>query len=331
MGYSHHQKRVAYHIYSVGRKKGASRKELLSALETALTESNLGNPNYGDGTSKGWRQQISGAGVKSRNRLNVRKQAGYYFDETRAAGRGRGKSAGQLAQAVQRSAFPGRYDQHSKQAKDLLNWLERKHGAAAPGGEGRTVTKTVTPGVDNSGMRRDLKLAYLEQRGRPDALLTLAAGLKNAGDVAPVTKTVTTGGGTRGGRGSIPIVDRALRAGEKWSKAKVPYLWGGGHGRTAKAGQPVDCSGFVSAAVGLKTPQVSGWFAKHYGKPGVGKHLTVWANDGHVLMSVRDPRTGKVRWFGTSRSNPGGGAGEIPAPSKSYLRNFTPRHPGKRK
>ena len=78
--------------------------------------------------------------------------------------------------------------------------------------------------------------------------------------------------------------------------------------------------------MGLKTPQVSGWFAKNLGRQGKGKNLTIYANDGHILMAVRD-RRGKWRWFGTSKSNPGGGAGEIAPPSRAYLSRFAARRP----
>lgn len=108
--------------------------------------------------------------------------------------------------------------------------------------------------------------------------------------------------------------------------AKKPsYLWGGGHGaKPAPLGSRVDCSGFVSQVLGV-SPRVSGQFAR-FGRPGPGKLVTIYANSGHVLMSIRDGK-GRVRWFGTSRSNPGGGAGEISRPSAGYLRGFTARHP----
>jgi hypothetical protein len=69
------------------------------------------------------------------------------------------------------------------------------------------------------------------------------------------------------------------------------------------------------------SPRVSGQYASSFGKPGRGKVVTVYANSGHVLINI------KGRWFATSRSNPGGGAGEIPRPSAAYLSAFTVRHP----
>jgi hypothetical protein len=194
---------------------------------------------------------------------------------------------------------------------------------------GRTI-----PGVDNGPLRQQLLQQYLAQDYDPNALLGLAQGLEGAQDIPGVTVPgVSKRGGTRNGRGRDVVtatgqsVNKMLSKAVKWDKAKAPYLWGGGHGAIAKPGQPVDCSGYVSAVLGLDTPQVSGNLAS-WGKPGKGRWVSVYANDGHVLMSIRDPKTRKVRWFGTSRSNPGGGAGEISPPDASYLSSFTARHPG---
>jgi hypothetical protein len=81
----------------------------------------------------------------------------------------------------------------------------------------------------------------------------------------------------------------------------------------------VDCSGFVAQVLGV-TPRVSGQFA-HFGEPGPGRQVTIYANSEHVLIDLGG------RWYATSHSNPGGGAGRIPQPSHSYLAAFTPRHP----
>jgi len=88
-------------------------------------------------------------------------------------------------------------------------------------------------------------------------------------------------------------------------RARHPYVLGGGHGSFRG---PYDCSGAVSAVLNaggaLRAPMASGGFAS-WGRPGRGT-VTVYANAGHVYMTI------KGRHFGTSRSNPGGGAGWIP-------------------
>jgi hypothetical protein len=106
---------------------------------------------------------------------------------------------------------------------------------------------------------------------------------------------------------------------------RLPYSWGGGHGGRvdpAKA-EPLDCSGAVSAALGID-PRVSSDFEKFgsAGRSPSGKGITIYANKGHVLMEING------HFWGTSHENPGGGAGWIPrsAISKQYLSRFTARH-----
>lgn len=126
-------------------------------------------------------------------------------------------------------------------------------------------------------------------------------------------------------RGNIAqIFERAATLDAK----RLPYKWGGGHGKrisdVSKA-EPLDCSGAVSAVLGVD-PRVSGQFTK-WGKPGAGGNVTVYANSEHVLMKIRGD-DGKWHFFGTSRTNPGGGAGWIPASAlgSGYLSRFTARH-----
>jgi hypothetical protein len=69
--------------------------------------------------------------------------------------------------------------------------------------------------------------------------------------------------------------------------ADFPYLYGGGHGSFVDSAY--DCSGSVSyalAAAGLiASPETSGQL-EHWGAPGYGRYLTVFANAGHTFMLV---------------------------------------------
>ena len=84
-------------------------------------------------------------------------------------------------------------------------------------------------------------------------------------------------------------VERQLRdmrrAGDRI--ARRPYVYGGGHGSFTSRGY--DCSGSVSyllhAAKLLKAPLASGGLMS-YGRPGRGKHVTIYANGGHVFMVI---------------------------------------------
>jgi hypothetical protein len=78
----------------------------------------------------------------------------------------------------------------------------------------------------------------------------------------------------------------------------------------------------VSAVLGIN-PRVASQF-KGWGSPGDGgsRGVTIYAKDTHVLMKING------HFFGTSGTNPGGGAGWIPqqAISPQYLQGFTVRH-----
>jgi cell wall-associated NlpC family hydrolase len=73
--------------------------------------------------------------------------------------------------------------------------------------------------------------------------------------------------------------------------AKTPYKWGGGHASWDDTGY--DCSGSVSYALHggglLNSALVSGDFA-HWGSPGPGSWITIYANGGHVYMVVAGMR-----------------------------------------
>jgi hypothetical protein len=92
-----------------------------------------------------------------------------------------------------------------------------------------------------------------------------------------------------------------------------PYVYGGGHGSFDSAGY--DCSGSVSYALhggGLLSSPLDSTAFMSYGAPGPGRHITIYANSGHVYMTIDGRRfdtsarseTGS-RWTGTGRSGSG--------------------------
>jgi hypothetical protein len=119
------------------------------------------------------------------------------------------------------------------------------------------------------------------------------------------------GGFARGGIAAM------TSAASRINSKHYPYLWGGGHNSSFSG--PYDCSGAVSAVLHaggvLSSPLVSGQFA-NWGEPGPGK-VTLYANSGHVYMRIGS------KWFGTSGSNPGGGAGWFPGAPRA---GFAVRH-----
>jgi hypothetical protein len=208
-------------------------------------------------------------------------------------------------------------------------------------GGGTTTTRTTTtPGVDNSQLRRSLIAEFLGSGGvkSTQATQSLAAGWLSAQDVPGTssTATSTTPGRTAAPAAPAPAVtgsgrgagatsaSRAAARADAIDAQRLPYLWGGGHqGKTSiHAAVPLDCSGAVSKVLGIN-PRVSGQFTT-WGKAGDGgnRGITIYANSHHVLMKIDG------HFFGTSRTNPGGGAGWIPqgAISPGYLQGFTARH-----
>lgn len=127
------------------------------------------------------------------------------------------------------------------------------------------------------------------------------------------------------GLSAAEAVQVATNRADAFDRKHFNYKWGGGHGGRVDIRKPipVDCSGAVSAVLGID-PRVSGEFTSwgSAGRSPSGKGITVYANGEHVLMEING------HFFGTSGSNPGGGAGWIPrsAVSSSYLSRFTARH-----
>lgn len=203
---------------------------------------------------------------------------------------------------------------------------------------GQTI-KTAVPTVDQAGFEQARKLSIvggLIAKRNPNSfllrsgLLSTAApslsdftGSKTVTDTIPGATVIKPG--SQIASGATADVAKVIERANVLNAKHHPYRWGGGHqARVANVNKvgPVDCSGAVSAVLGIN-PRVSGQFTG-WGRPGDGgsKGITVAANSHHVLMKING------HWFGTSHSNPGGGAGWIPqsAISPQYLKGFTLRH-----
>jgi cell wall-associated NlpC family hydrolase len=111
--------------------------------------------------------------------------------------------------------------------------------------------------------------------------------------------------------GGAGAVRRVIAAGDRI--AGLPYKYGGGHRSFSDTGY--DCSGSVSYALHgaglLDTPLDSGQFMS-WGAPGKGRHITIYANPGHVYMVVDGRRfdtsgatAAGSRWQTTMRSSAG--------------------------
>lgn len=120
------QLKNAASIISAAKSFGASPRDIIIALMTALQESSLRNLNYGDRDSIGLFQQRNAWGSRE-DRLNPFTATKMFFYGGRAGQRGlfdfknRDKmSLAQAAQAVQVSAFPGAYAKWESLARALF-------------------------------------------------------------------------------------------------------------------------------------------------------------------------------------------------------------------
>lgn len=104
--------------------------------------------------------------------------------------------------------------------------------------------------------------------------------------------------------------------------AHLPYVWGGGHARYIDTGY--DCSGsisFVFAAAGILNTTMTSGELMSWGKPGPGKWITVFANNGHTFMYVAGLR------FDTVALAQSGSRWSSHAANEPDLSSFVIRHP----
>jgi Putative peptidoglycan binding domain len=250
----------------------------------------------------------------------------------------RGDDGGRV-EAVQRHLHvraDGVYGAHTAHA---VRAFQKRNGLDVDGVVGSATLAKLRGGKSASGSRGD----GTRDRGPSVVRLQKRLGLSADGVFGPDTKRAVMRFQSRQGisrdgvvgpvtwealgvDGPTPILKRAKLGGSGGSSWRVkaiisganriahaPYVYGGGHGSFSSAGY--DCSGSVSYALHnaglLKAPMSSSGFMS-YGKPGPGKHVTIYANAGHMYMVVDGRRfdtsarwqTGS-RWTSSMRSTAG--------------------------
>ena len=255
MAYTSEQRAVQRAIIRRGKQRKESKKEIKAALETGAVESGFRNLKGGDRDSAGWRQERASL---YKDPTNLMKSIDRFYNETSAVEH-KYKKSGDLAAAVQRPAaqYRGRYGQRSREAEKLL-----RNGRA--GGERRAAmpSATMKPGIgrpasplDTSGAKR----SYLQNRGRPGALLTLALSLKESEAVPPEAPARSAGRRERArpsrpGGGSTNIValgklarSMGLHVSEhpKFDKVDPVHAKGSHHyqNKSGTGGDAIDVSG----------------------------------------------------------------------------------------
>ncbi len=112
---------VARAILKVGHKLHAPRRVIFAAFQAAWVESRVNNCSNGDGTSAGVFQQINSGWGSYEQRTDPHFAARSFFVHAiRYWKKHPTASAGTIAQGVQRSAYPLRYDQCRELARALM-------------------------------------------------------------------------------------------------------------------------------------------------------------------------------------------------------------------
>lgn len=125
------QQRVVDTILTIGRAQQMPPRAWQIAIQAGKTESDLRNLNHGHATSVGvfQIQDMHGTAVQRRD---LAWQVGWFYDTLRAVPGWDSLPPGQAAQAVERSAFPDRYNRWEAFAAQILQTA----GVADPSGCG---------------------------------------------------------------------------------------------------------------------------------------------------------------------------------------------------
>jgi hypothetical protein len=177
--------------------------------------------------------------------------------------------------------------------------------------------------------------ALVRYKGTPPAsipyarqTLTLAQQLQSENTTSAGVPIKAAGG---------PLIDRLIALAGEIARELIPYCYGGGHVTPARpshgsychdannnfisgsAYDGLDCSSAVSMLLqqaGVNTATLDSSEFMGFAQPGEGARFTIWANPAHVFVVLDG------RGWGTSNSNPYGGAGWAPHTTVG----FTPRH-----
>ncbi|MGP0049730.1 MAG: hypothetical protein ACLPZR_12900 [Solirubrobacteraceae bacterium] len=191
--------------------------------------------------------------------------------------------------------------------------VEPVAGSATPTDAVGAPAATAGVSVDISGATASLP--------QPQTNAQIRQALAESGMTASLDQATLTTGGLAVAPVDAPLaVQEVIAAGNEI--ARLPYRWGGGH--MTYEDTAYDCSGslsYVLAAAGLLDHTVVSGQLEHYGDPGPGKWITIFANAGHTFMYVAGLRFDTValaetgtRWSDRSADEPD-------------LSSFSVRHP----
>jgi peptidoglycan hydrolase-like protein with peptidoglycan-binding domain len=219
-----------------------------------------------------------------------------------------------------RGLRPGAHGHDVRVLQDLLTrdgFVTTIDGRFGPSTRTAVLAFQRAAGLTASGVVGRLTVAAL-RAGPPVAAATTPAPPATA--IAPSltpAATIDAAGLAHAPIGAPPAVVAAVDAGN--AIATLPYRWGGGHRSFTDTGY--DCSGSVSYALHgaglLDVTETSGELA-HWGEPGPGTWMTVYANADHTFLVIAGIR------FDTSGQS---AAGTRWQPAARSLAGFVARHP----
>lgn len=215
MALSADQRQNASTIIAVGKSKGMTKKDMVTAIATALVESELRNVAYGDRDSLGLFQQRPSMGWGTPAQVqNPSYAAGKFYDTLKTVPGYASLPEGVAAQAVQRSGFPGKYALRVAEARSIV--ADLYGDAKDSGGGGDSSGDSGESGSSGSGIVGQVseisdafKTLSSPEFWKRTGVITLGGFLvilciiyivsqsKTAGQVADVAATVATRGASK--------------------------------------------------------------------------------------------------------------------------------------
>jgi hypothetical protein len=265
LGATHFKGSVPKVFAQVARALGAPRKAVLALFEAGIVESGMKDLAGGSGSSSGPLQLLAstaaGLGVSPHDVNAIAKlflTRGFFGHggAISLAKSSPGLTAGNIAQLVQGSAFPSRYDQVKGSALSLMKQYGFQRGG-------------IVQGFQRGGVIGDPRTHVGGHRSsRP--LLSRA-------------------------RGAAPLsLAKLVQIADLVDSRHFSYNWGGGHEQPAQL-EAFDCSGAVSyllqqAGFPISTRVAAGFRSAF--QPGSGKDFTIYASPSHVFTGLAGKQWG---------------------------------------
>jgi peptidoglycan hydrolase-like protein with peptidoglycan-binding domain len=222
------------------------------------------------------------------------------------------------AQAKLGDRSPLRSGMSGHDIRVLQDYLTKAgHDTKVDGQFGRGTRTSVKAFESAASLKPDGVLTAREIRTLRTAVEQGTAGLRTASIPATGKATIGPDGKAIAPADAPPAVQQIIAAANEIEGK--PYKYGGGHGKWEDTGY--DCSGSVSYALRgaglLEDAMPSGAFTS-WGEPGEGTWVTIYANGGHMYMTVAGLR------FDTSARRSVGGRWTTETRSP---KGYTVRHP----